>query len=179
MATPTPLTDAERDRIRQLHTTGKSCRAIAGDLGRSPSAVAKAARGMGLTWGAERTAAATEAKQASNREKRANLETRLLDEALGLLVELHEPHLVYNFGGKDNTYEEHQLDRPDVGAKRALIGAAGTAITHALKLAAVDAGQTGAAEGKGILGRLDQALSLAYGQLGPGSPADDEGPATS
>ena len=115
---PAKLTPTEVEHIRRLHGEGRSLRSIATELGRSFSVVGRYCRDMGLTFNAERTANATEKKQAENKAKRAELECRLLDEATELLDQLHEPHLVYNFGGRDNTYEEHTLTEPDVTAKK-------------------------------------------------------------
>jgi hypothetical protein len=155
-----PLTDAEKARISELYEAGKSCRAIATDTGRSPSTVAAYARKMGLTFNTERTANATAAKQASNREKRATLESRFLDEAAKLLDQLSEPVLAYNFGGKDNTYEEHQLPEPDIKGKKDLIQAAGTAVDKAIKLAEADKAGAGAEAGKSMVGALFHAFRI-------------------
>lgn len=155
-----PFTTDELDRLRQLHAEGKSVRAIANDLGRSFSTVSRHARHMGLKFDTERTQAATEKRSTENRLKRAELESRFLDEAAALLDQLHEPHLVYSFGGRDNTYAQETLPQPDVGAKRALIQAAGTAVDKAIKLADVDKTTTGADAGKSMIGSLFAALAV-------------------
>jgi hypothetical protein len=167
---PGPLTTHELDQLRAGHTAGKSLTAIAAEMGRSKGTLAKHAKRMGLDWNRDATAKATEAKTQDNRSKRATLESRLLDEAGLLLDDLHKPHLAYNFGGKDNTYAEHQLPEPDIAGKRALITAAGQAIDRALKLAEVDRASTGAVAGKSLVGSLFLALQTA----GPGA---DESPA--
>ena len=154
------LTDPERATIRDMHAQGASCTKVATALGRSRSTVSRAAAAMGLRWDNAQTKAATEAAQADNRSKRAALESRLLDEAGLLLDQLHAPHLVYSFGGRDNTYAEHELDAPDVGAKKALIQAASTAIDRSLKIAAVDQASTGADAGRSMIGSLFAALSV-------------------
>lgn len=154
------LTDHECARIREAHAAGESLGTIAAELGRSKSTVSNYARRHGLTWGTDRTAAATEAKVASNRDKRAALESRFLDEAALLLDELHTPHLVYSFGGRDNTYAEHLLDSPDIGGKKALIQAAGTAVDKAVKLAEVDKAGSGAEAGKSMVGALFHAFRI-------------------
>lgn len=175
MATRPPLTSQERQQIIDLHAEGRSLSWIATNLGRSKSTVGKAAKAAGLQWLNTRTVVATEVKQASNREKRATLEARFLDEAGLLLDQLHKPHHVYNFGGKDNTYEERELPEPDVSAKQALIRSATTAVGQAIKLAEVDAGHSGAADARGILGAFAAGLQQAYDQL----PAvDSETPVT-
>jgi len=160
MAPAAPLTTDEHARIRAMHAAGHSLGQIAAELGRSKSTVSKFAREQNLTWGNARTAAATEAKVATNRDKRAALETRFLDEAALLLDALHTPHTAFNFGGKDNTYEEHELPEPDVQSKRTLIQAAGTAVDKAVKLAEVDKAGAGAEAGKSMIGAMFAALRV-------------------
>lgn len=181
MATRPPLSSQELQQIKTLHAQGWSLNRIAKELGRSTSTIGKAAKAAGLQWTSTRTALATEAKVQSSREKRATLEGRFLDEAALLLDQLHKPHHVYNFGGKDNTYEEHELSEPDVGAKRSLIQAAVTAVGQAIKLADVDAGRSGQADARGILGAFAEGLQRAYDQLpateaeAPVTPMPSEG----
>jgi hypothetical protein len=173
VAKATPLTRQERQQITDLHAQGWSLSRIAAHLERSKSTVGKAAKAAGLQWTSTRTALATEAKVQSNREKRATLEGRFLDEAGLLLDQLHKPHTVFNFGGKDNTYEERELPEPDVGAKRSLIQAATTAVGQAIKLAEVDRATTGAGEARGILGAFAAGLQQAYDSL-PAAPAAEQ-----
>lgn len=168
---PAPIDAAERDRIRELHATGMSCNGIARTVGRSPSTVSKVCRQEGLTFDAERTAPVTANRVEQNRVKRATLESRLLDEAGLLLDQLHQPHIVYSFGGRDNTYAEETLAEPDVSAKRSLIQAASTAVTHALKLADADRASTGAEAGKSMVGALFAALAVAPAEE-PDTPTD-------
>lgn len=164
------LTDAERVRILELHGEGVSRNAIAREVGRSVGSVTNVVTGAGRTFErSEETVQATRAAQQDNAAKRAALETRLLDKANDLLDDLDRPHVVFNFGGKENTYEEHTFDRPDVAAKSALVRTAGVAIDKAIKLAGVDAATTGAAEGKSMLGDLAAAMQAAYDAL----PEDD------
>lgn len=155
-----PLTDTEKTRIRELHAEGLSLSAIARELGRSKSTVSNYCHRHGIRWDNTRTKAATEAHALTNAEKRAALETRFLDEAANLLDQLHRPHLAYNFGGKDNTYEEHELPEPDIAGKRSLIHAAGTAVDKAVKLAETDKTGQGAEAGKSMVGALFAALAV-------------------
>lgn len=174
MARKPPLSPAELDQIRQLHADGESCNSIARQLERSASTISKAARQLGLSWDASRTEAATEAHKATSAEKRARLEGRLLDEAALLLDQLHQPHLVYSFGGRDNTYASKTLPEPDVAAKRQLVQAAGVAIDKAIKLADVDRAGAAAEAGKSLVGGLFHMLRSTASE----QPEDDSGPAT-
>jgi hypothetical protein len=173
----TKLTPAELDRIRAGHAAGKSLRAIAADLGRSPSAVGRYARDMGLAWGTERTAAATAAKQASNRERRAELVTRLYDRADKIMNRLDAPQFKLVGLDKDGYARTNRVDADAIpGAEeRALTGMVVNLLAGAARLEAVDAQGNGAAEAKGILGALSESLQAAYGQLSHtgGTPTSD------
>lgn len=165
---PAPLSDDERTRILELHAEGVSRNDIARQLQRSPGVVSKvvAAAGKSFDRGGQ-VAAATQAKQQDNRARRAALESRFLDEANLLLDQLHQPHLVYNFGGRDNTYEEHQLSEPDVGAKGTLVSAASKAVTQAIRLAEVDSAAAGADEGRSI-------IAAFFAAVGEHTPETDQ-----
>jgi hypothetical protein len=160
MAKARPLTNDELAQIRELHAAGLSCGQIATKVGRAKSTISKVCDREGLLFDATRTATATDHQVQNNRQKRATLEGRLLDEAGLLLDQLHQPALVFNFGGKDNTYEEHQLEAPPVADKRALVSAASTAIDRSLKLAEADRAGSGADAGKSMIGALFAALQV-------------------
>jgi DNA-binding CsgD family transcriptional regulator len=161
------LTDAELDRIKAGHAAGKSCNAIARDLERSPSTVSKYARELGLTWATERTAAATEAKQAGNRERRAALVARLYGRAERIMDRLEAPQFKLIGMTKEGSAITNHIDADAIpGAEeRALSGMVVNTLVAAARLEAVDAAHTGQGEARGILGALDQALQSAYGQL--------------
>lgn len=164
------LTASEQRLIREEHAAGTSCNAIARTLGRSASTVSRYAREQGLTWDAGRTAAATEAKQATNRERRAELVRRLYNRADAILDRLEAEQFKVvgftagEFGGKA-VVTEIDADAIPGTEERALTGMVVNALVAAAKLEQVDAGQAGSAEAKGILGNLADALQSAYGQL--------------
>lgn len=63
--------DTEDTRLRELHTAGKSLHAIAKEMGRSKDTIARHAQRLGLTWDRDRVVAATKAKVADARARRA------------------------------------------------------------------------------------------------------------
>lgn len=131
-----PITDEDRDAIRRLHAQGKGRNAIARELRRSGRTISNLAAELGLTFerGPE-VAAATQARTADLAALRAQLALDLTHDAMKLREQLWAPSKVYNFGGKDNTYEEMPVTEPPADAKRALMGTAGMAIDRSLKLA--------------------------------------------
>lgn len=119
-----PVTDDEREQIADAIRTGRSYADIARQFQRGTGTVARIAKSIGWTVDqstALRTRKANEGRSAYSAEKRAELAARITEEVERLLDDLRRPHLAFNFGGKDNTYEEHQLDEPPVEAKRALM----------------------------------------------------------
>lgn len=120
-----PLTDAERARIVELCEEGWSCSRIAGEIGRSKDSVSRVAAEHGHRFdGARQLQRARKARSGYGAEARAELAQRLMDEANRLLDQLHEPHVAFNFGGRDNTYAEETLDEPPIREKRDLVLAA-------------------------------------------------------
>jgi hypothetical protein len=122
-----PLTDAERARIRELHAQGMSASAIGRAIGRSQGAVSKNAAAMGLSFDRAQTKAATAAKVADSAARRAETSRRFLEKANELLDMTEQPHVAFNFGGKENSYNEHEFSKPPVDALKTLVQAAAVA----------------------------------------------------
>lgn len=134
-STPRPVTAAERERVRQLRAAGKGRNEIARDLDRPAGTITTIARGLGLSFDRAATAAATQARQDDLAALRTQLAYDLTTDAMKLRAQLWQPAIIYNFGGKDNTYEERSVPEPPTGDKRNLMLTAGAAIDRSLKLA--------------------------------------------
>jgi hypothetical protein len=155
-----PVTDAERQRVAELHAQGKSRNAIATDLGRSGRTISKIAAELGLTFERTRTAAATAAKKADGAARRAQLQLDSLDAAGRLLGQMFAPTVVYNFGGKENDYNERSVDEPPFADKRNIATAIQALANTALRLAEYDKA-TGNEDEKSMLGDLFDQLRAA------------------
>lgn len=70
---------------------------------------------------------ATEQVRATNAQRRAALAARFLDAAERALDDMESPAKIYNFGGKDNTYNEVAVERPPTADQRNLMIIAATA----------------------------------------------------
>lgn len=114
------LTDDERAEIVRLIESGKPCRDIAKQVGRSADTISRIARSIGWTFGRPNLARAREAQSAYSAERRAELAAKATERAQEMLAKMDGRYLVFNFGGKDNTYEEHELEEPPVDALRAM-----------------------------------------------------------
>jgi hypothetical protein len=137
MATPThkPWTPQQDQQLRDLHAQGLSQAECGRQLGISNRRVSEHSKVLGLSWDRSKTKAATQARVADNKARRAELEAGLLADAARLRAQLWAPTIAFNFGGKDNTYEEHPLDQPIYADQLKIMQATGVAVTHSLKLA--------------------------------------------
>lgn len=101
------------------------CNQIAKEVGHSSDTVSRIARAQGHTWpegaGNTKLARAHEMRRAYSAEWRADFAARLSAECEDMLQSMHGPYLVFNFGGKENTYEEHTLSEPPTEAKERLV----------------------------------------------------------
>lgn len=124
---PKALAPDRREAIAADLRSGMHCREAARVHGVAQSTVSKLAAELGISFDRSKTKIATEAKVADMAATRARTSARFLDECNKLLDQLHQPHMAYSFGGKDNDYNEHQFSEPPVDAKKTLITAAAIA----------------------------------------------------
>lgn len=148
--------DSKRAEARRLFDQGLSCRAIAKELGCSPSTVSRWAEAEKLSFDRSQTAAAVQAHTVDLAKARVELAQEMAAAGLELLRARHRPYLVFNFGGKDNTYEEHTLDRPPVEVIRNAVTTAGIAFDKASRV--VESTPEGQVEAESVLDRLEALL---------------------
>lgn len=154
----TRVTDEERAEIRRLHAEGHGRNEIARFIGRGLRTVSIQAQKMGLTFDRTMTEEATRARMADLAEKRTILAEALTDDALRLSAQMWEPTVVFNIGGKDNTYTEEPVDEPPAADKRALMAAATAAAAQSLRLVP-PATDTGAHDAVSVVGKLFNGLA--------------------
>lgn len=154
-----PWTKTDAARLAELHGQGKSLHSIAKTMDRAKGTLSRKAKEAGLIWDRAQVNAATEAKVRDAAGRRANLQLLLLDDVEKLRLELFAPYLAFNFGGKDNTYNEHHLDKPPVADQLKIMQAVGAGIDRHIKLAEHDAG-TGTGQIVGLLQQTAAALGI-------------------
>ncbi|RLK13314.1 hypothetical protein DER29_4332 [Micromonospora sp. M71_S20] len=155
---PNPVTQADYDRVRELHAQGLGRNAIAREIGRGERTVSRLAAEQGLSFDRKgATAKATEAKKADGAARRAQLQLDALEAAHKLMGQMFQPALVYNFGGKENDYNSTTLEEPPFADKRNIATAIQALAATALKLAEYDKA-TGNESEKSMLTDLRQAL---------------------
>lgn len=115
-----PLTDTERQAIIDALNAGTPYADIAQTTGRSTSTISRIAQSIGHKAGQTNLVRAREARSAYTAERRAEIAGRLTERVEEIIERMEGEFLVYNFGGSDNTYCEHQLDAPPVDALRAM-----------------------------------------------------------
>ncbi len=146
------------DEFRELHAEGLGRNAIARQMGLNTSVVSRTAAHLGLDFDRSRIAAATAARVADVAERRSLLAEDLVSDAERLRAQLWQPHLYWDWGGKDHDYDEKLADEPTPADKRALMGAAGMAIDRSLKLLPPET-SSGVDQAKSMLGSLGELLS--------------------
>lgn len=165
------VTAAERDRIRQLHAQGLSCNAIATEIGRGSSTVSRLAKDMGLAFDRRATQAATVAKVADARARRAQLMTDFLDDAQRLRHQLWAPHEYIDHGGKEFTEARWTQNEPTAADKLRLMQAATTAVNASLRLDQRD-GDGSVDQAVSLLGSLFTNLTHRHADTAPADSAD-------
>ncbi|OAR22377.1 hypothetical protein A8W25_22245 [Streptomyces sp. ERV7] len=169
-----PIDDRDREQVRKLHATGKARNEIARAINRSPSTVSKIAAAFDppLTFDrAAEVAVATQVRRADLAARRADLAITLHDVAERELGRLTEPHLYFEWGGKDHTYAEKWQDEPTPADRRTMMATAGAALDRSLKLAPPrdEAGE----RSRSVIGRIMEGLAQNYAER-HGSEAPDD-----
>jgi len=172
-STWTPQVDQQ---LVDLHAQGVTLTACAKELGRSTAAVSRHSKTLGLLWDRSKTKAATQAKVADNKSRRAAIEAGLLDDVQRLRGQLFAPCKAFNFGGKDNTYNEVALDQPVFADQLRIMQAATTAVDRSLKIAVHDS-DSSHDDAKSMLTGLAAAMGMAF-RTPPEEEKSWESPAT-
>ena len=136
--------DPKRAQLHKLHAQELSVRAIAEKLGVSRSTVSRWAKEEGLAFDRTQTAQAVAAHSVDLAAARIRLAEKVAYRAEQLLDSLDGPYLVYNFGGKDNTYSEHTLEKPPVEVVRNAVTTAGIAFDKLSRIVERDPDVSGA-----------------------------------
>jgi AcrR family transcriptional regulator len=127
-----PMPDDVVERIRDLAAAGVGCNEIARQLGVSPRTVSRYAPDG--AFDRTQTIAATRARQADMAERRARLAEALLSDAERMREQIWQTATVFNFGGKDNDYNEHKFTEQPPEGKRTLMQAVSTAVAAHTRL---------------------------------------------
>ncbi|MFE4203944.1 MULTISPECIES: helix-turn-helix domain-containing protein [Streptomyces] len=160
-----PITDKDRQAVRRLHGQGKPRNEIARTIGRSSSTVSKIAAAFDPPLTFDRAAeveTATQVRRADLAARRAELAITLHDAAEREIGRMTQPHLYFEWGGKDHTYAEKVQPEPTPADRRTMMATAGAALDRSLKLAPPreEAGE----QSRSVIGRLMDGLARNYAE---------------
>ncbi|MGA5272289.1 hypothetical protein ACPCKL_00540 [Streptomyces cellulosae] len=163
----------DEEQLRQLHADGVSRNEIARRLEWSVATITNHANRLGLAFDREATRAATDARQVDLKDRRQRIQGQLLDLAERSIERAQERYLVHGWTHTGESVAEW-LQQPPAKETKDLTTSAVQALNGALKLAQVDAGDTGREEAAGFLQSLSDAMASAARELG-GDDADEYG----
>lgn len=172
MGKPRPITETDRQRVRDLHAVGRNRNQIAKELGRSGSTVSKIASELGLSFDRTAVKAATEARVADARARRSALMLDLLGDAQRLRVQLWQPHEYIDHGGKDFYEARWTQDEPTAADKLKLMQATSTAASTSLRLDVHDGDGSNETVGS-LLGNLFDNIRAKHAPPESGSDGGD------
>lgn len=154
-----PLDPDKRAAIADAIRAGGARNAIAREHGVSGSTVTGIAKAEGLDGAFDRasTKTATEARQADVAASQSRLKVRLLEEAHRTLTQLREPCELLHFGGKENTLNRVELERPTFEQQRNIMITVGIAVDKIVALERLAAGG-GVEEAAGLIRDLVESI---------------------
>lgn len=161
----------DSERARGLHASGRSCNAIARELGCAASTVSRWAKGEGLTFDRSKTADAVKAHTVDLAAGRIRLAEKMLAASEDMLDTIDGPYEVYNFGGKDNTFESRLLDSAPVEVRRNVITTAGITFDKLSRI--VERSDTGLDEAVGVIDTLAAGFTAVAERLRAETPTDE------
>ncbi|WP_234342273.1 helix-turn-helix domain-containing protein [Streptomyces leeuwenhoekii] len=155
-----PVTDEDRQRVRELHAKGLGRNEIARQTGRSQRTVSLIAEDLGLTFDRTATAVATQAKVADAKARRAAIVQRLYARTERLLDQLDAAD---RGGFKFTTSTVHgieteRLDHVPGQEEKALAGAITQYMNQAVRLEQLD-GDPGVDAARSMLGALAEGIT--------------------
>ena len=153
------LTDEQRAEVLRLHSEGLSRNEIARQTGLSAGSITNICNANDRGFDRSSTKHAQEARSVDLAERRQILAIRLDEAANGLLDMLDKPFTVYNFGGKDNTFNSAVLDAPPVEAQKSIITAGAIVFDKLSRI--VEKSDTGLEQAVGVLDTLAEGFRAA------------------
>ncbi|WP_402843753.1 hypothetical protein [Microbacterium sp. GXS0129] len=162
MANTTPISDDVKAEVLRLHAEGHSRNHIARTLGISAGSVTNICRAADRSFDRSETKQATEARTVDLAAGRVRLAEKMLAASEDMLDRIDDEYLVYNFGGKDNDYNEHTLESAPVEVRRNIIVTAGITFDKLTRI--VERANTGTEEAIGMLDQLAAGFKAAAAQ---------------
>lgn len=151
------ISDEQRAEVLRLHAEGLARNEIARQLNISAGSVTSICTAAGRSFDRSETKRATEARQVDLAAGRLRLAEKMLTASEAMLDVIDGPYEVYNFGGKDNTFESRVLDSAPVEVRRNVITTA--AITFDKLTRIVEKSDTGLEQAVGVLDTIAEGFA--------------------
>lgn len=146
MAGPRITPDEEEAILATLRET-ENVRETARRHKRSPASVSTIAKRRGVdVVERSQTKDATAALAADNDARFELLVHRMVEEGHRALDEMHRPRTYWNFGGSENSYNEHTMPEPTIADQRSLMVMAAVAVDKRIAARRAERGD----EGEGV-----------------------------
>jgi hypothetical protein len=152
------ITEQKRQEIRDLHAQGLPRNEIARRAGVSNDSVSKICAAAGLTFDRTATETATKAKQADNKQRRADITSRLYGRVESILTRLESDTYRYVVTLKDTT-EVIEDTEPPADVERNHATAIGIYLDKVTKLEALD-NDNGVESAKNMIANLAGQLGI-------------------
>ena len=170
----TPWAAAETRKLKQLYDQGLTLGKTAKAMNRPTSTIANRAQMAGLAWRRPETAEMLQTHTERVRALRKELELGLLDDAKRLRSQLFAPTTLYNFGGRDNTYAEHDAEQPPHADQQKLVQAVQALTQSSIKISEFAALESGDAA-QSLMRQLGRHIGLGVHEAAA-EVANDEVP---
>jgi phage repressor protein C with HTH and peptisase S24 domain len=137
---PDDVRAAVADEMRQRHAGKPTVREIATQFGISTRSVQTIATELGVHSESAHavTKNANDQVRRSNAQRRADISALFAQRAEEALMAMRAPAVIFNFGGKDNTYNEKNVEQPPTADQRNLMTIAAIAMDKHKMLDAYD-----------------------------------------
>ncbi|TFC92053.1 MULTISPECIES: hypothetical protein [Cryobacterium] len=166
------MNDQTRALARSLFVSGLSRNEIARQLDLDPATITRWAKAAGLEFDRSATEAAVKAHTIDLAAARIRLAEKMLSASETMLDQIDDEYLVYNFGGKDNTYEEHTLTSAPVEVKRSIVVTAGITFDKLTRIVEKDNG--GLEQAVGVLDQIADGFKAAAEKYRSETPSEPE-----
>lgn len=164
------ISDVQRQQVIDLHAQGLPRNQIAREVGISAGSVTNICHAEGLSFDRSGTKHANEARQVDLAAGRIRLAEKMLAASEEMLDTIDGPYEVYNFGGKDNTFESRVLDSAPVEVRRNVITTAGITFDKLTRI--VEKSDTGLEQAVGVLDTIADGFRAAAEKYRSETPTD-------
>lgn len=149
----------QRQQVLDLHAQGLPRNEISRITGVSTGSVTNICRDAGLSFDRSATKQASEARVLDLAAGRIRLAEKMLAASESMLDAIDDPYVVFNFGGSENTYNEHELVSAPVEVKRNIITTAGITFDKLTRI--VEKSDTGVERAAGVLDQIAEGFAAA------------------